>query len=173
MPHADPPPPLPLRLADAFAEAVGTLAALCSLLVVLLMLGLVLGRLAGTGSVKLQDAVLWLNAAMVMLGLGYALKHGRHVRIDAFSARWSPRTQARVELAWLALFLLPFCAALFWLSLDYVALSWSLRERSASTGGLPGLYLAKTLLPLGSLLLALQGLAELLRRWPAAFGGRA
>lgn len=169
----DAPPPLPLRLADALSEAAGTLAALCALLVVLLMLALVLGRLVGMGSVKLQDAVLWLNAAMVILGLGYALKHGRHVRIDAFAARWPVRTQARVELFGLVLFLLPFCAALFWLSLDYVALSWSIRERSASTGGLPGLYLAKSLLPLGSLLLALQGLAELLRRWPAAFGGRA
>lgn len=169
----DAPPPLPLRLADALSEAAGGLAALCALLVVLLMLALVLGRLVGIGSVKLQDAVLWLNAAMVMLGLGYTLKHGRHVRIDAFAARWSARTQARVELFGLAFFLLPFCAALFWLSLDYVALGWSIRERSASTGGLPGLYLAKSLLPLGSLLLALQGLAELLRRWPVAFGGRA
>ena len=84
----DAPPPLPLRLADALSEAAGGLAALCALLVVLLMLALVLGRLVGIGSVKLQDAVLWLNAAMVMLGLGYALKHGRHVRIDAFAARY-------------------------------------------------------------------------------------
>jgi TRAP-type mannitol/chloroaromatic compound transport system permease small subunit len=173
MPPTESPPSLPLRLADALSETTGRLAALCALLALLLMIGLVIGRLAGTGSVPLQDAVLWLNAAMVMLGLGYALKHGCHVRIDAFAARWSPRTRARVELLGLTLFLLPFCAGLFWLSLDYVGLSWQLRERSASTGGLPGLYLAKSLLPLGTALLALQGLAEMLRCWPRAFGGRA
>jgi TRAP-type mannitol/chloroaromatic compound transport system permease small subunit len=43
-------------------------------------------------------------------------------------------------------------------------------ERSASSGGLPGLFLVKGLVPLGALLLALQALAEALRTWPAAFG---
>ena len=55
-----------------------------------------------------------------------------------------------------------------WLSLDYVAMSWRVGERSASSGGLAGLYLAKTLLPVGAFLLALQGIAKGLRALPAA-----
>jgi TRAP-type mannitol/chloroaromatic compound transport system permease small subunit len=160
----------PVRMIGAVAEACGQLAAACATLLVALTAGLVLAFSLGHGSVKVQDLVLWLNAAMVMLGLGYALKHRAHVRIDVFSSRWSARTQARVELAGLVVLLLPFCAALVWLSLDYVAMSWRVSERSASSGGLAGLYLAKSLLPVGAALLALQGVAEGLRALPVAFG---
>ena len=163
-----PPAPKAARAISAVAAACGQIAAVCATLIVLLTTGLVLAFAFGHGSVKVQDLVLWLNAAMVMLGLGYALKHRAHVRIDVFSSRWSERTRARVELAGIALLLLPFCASVVWLSWDYVAMSWAVRERSASSGGLPGLYLAKTLLPLGAALLALQGVAELLRALPAA-----
>ena len=160
-----------LRAADALAEGCGHVAAACATLVVALTAGLVLAFSLGHGSVKVQDLVLWLNAAMVMLGFGYALKARAHVRIDVLSARLGDRGRARVELAGVAVLLLPFCAAVLWLSLDYVAMSWAVRERSASTGGLPGLFLAKTLLPVGAVLLALQGVAEGLRALPVALGG--
>lgn len=159
-----------LRAIDAIAVACGQLAAVAATLLVVLTAGLVLAFSLGQGSTKVQDLVLWLNAGMVMLGLGYALKHRAHVRIDVLSSRWSPRTRARVELLGIAGLLLPFCAALFWLSLDYVAMSWAVRERSASSGGLAGLYLAKTLLPVGAALLALQGIADFLRALPIALG---
>ncbi len=162
--------PLPLRAVDAIAEGCGHLAAVCASLLVLLTAGLVVAFSLGHGSVKVQDLVLWLNAAMVMLGLGYALKSRAHVRIDVFSSRWSERTRAQVEVLGILVLLLPLCAAIAWLSFDYVAMSWRVSERSASSGGLAGLYLAKTLLPVGALLLALQGLAEALRALPVALG---
>ena len=159
-----------VRVIDAIAEACGHVAAVCATLIVLLTASLVLAFSLGHGSTKVQDLVLWLNATMVMLGLGYALKHKSHVRIDVLSSRWSARTRARVEIAGIALLLLPFCAAIFWLSWDYVLMSWAVRERSASSGGLPGLFLAKTLLLIGPALLALQGIAEALRALPVALG---
>ena len=58
--------------------------------------------------------------------------------------------------------LLPVCGALFWLSLDYVASSWREQEASAN-GGLPFVYLLKTLLLILPALLTVQALAELLR----------
>jgi TRAP-type mannitol/chloroaromatic compound transport system permease small subunit len=155
---------------DRVATVCGHLAAVAATLVVALTAGLVLAFSLGTGSVKVQDGVLWLNAGLVMLGLGYALKSKAHVRIDVFSARWSERTRAVMEVLGIALLLLPFCAAIAWLSWDYVAMSWRVGERSASSGGLAGLYLAKTLLPLGAALLALQGIAEVLRALPIALG---
>lgn len=161
------------KIIDGTSEACGHVAALAATALVALTAGLVLAFSLGVGSVKVQDLVLWLNAGMVMLGLGYALKHRAHVRIDVFSSRWSARTVARVEVLGIALLLLPFCAALVWFSLDYVAMSWRMGERSGSTGGLAGLYLAKTLLPAGAALLALQGIAEALRTLPVALGREA
>lgn len=169
----DTPASLPLRAADALSQACGQLAAVAATLLVVLTAGLVLAFSLGMGSVKVQDLVLWLNAAMVMLGLSYALKHRAHVRIDVLSSRWTARTRARVEIAGVLVFLLPFCAAIAWLSLDYVAMSWRIGERSASTGGLAGLFIAKTMLPVGASLLALQGLADAFRALPAALGRHA
>lgn len=160
----------PARAIDAVSDTCGHVASAAATALVVLTAGLVLAFSVGVGSVKVQDLVLWLNAGMVMLGLGYALKHRAHVRIDVFSSRWSARTRARVELLGIAALLLPFCAAVAWLSLDYVAMSWRIGERSGSTGGLAGLYVAKTLLPVGAVLLALQGVAEALRALPIAFG---
>ena len=59
--------------------------------------------------------------------------------------------------------LLPFCAFMFVVSLDYVAASWAAGEGSRDPGGLPGWYLLKSLMPLAAALLALQGLAATLR----------
>ena len=61
------------------------------------------------------------------------------------------------------LLLLPTCVFVFWSSLDYVANSWSVTEASREAGGLPGLFLLKTAIPLTALLLAAQGVAEALR----------
>jgi TRAP-type mannitol/chloroaromatic compound transport system permease small subunit len=66
------------------------------------------------------------------------------------------------------LFLLPFALFLVYVSWDYVAASWSLRESSKEPGGLPGVFVLKTLIPLCGALLALQGISNGLRafaRW--------
>ena len=161
------PTPLLLRLAAAIEAPirwVGALCGLCTLAVVVLTFGLVVLRYGfDTGSIATQELVLHLNPTPFLLGGAYALLRDAHVRVDILQQRWPPRTQRRAELAGLALLLLPFCAVLFWASLDYVAASWSLREGSREAGGLPGLYLVKSLIPAAAVLLALAGLARALR----------
>lgn len=156
-----------LRLArrlEAPLLALGWLCGACVLAVVLGTFALVAMRYgAGRGSLAAQELVLHLNAVAFMLGGAWTLLRDGHVRVDVLQQRWSPRTRARVELAGLLLLLLPFCAALFWTSLDYVAASWRLREASREVGGLPGLYLAKALIPASAVLLALAGLVRGLR----------
>ena len=49
------------------------------------------------------------------------------------------------------------------MSWNYVAESWAIRETSPEPGGIPAVFLLKTLLLLLPLLLILQGIAELLR----------
>ena len=159
-----------LRAVDALTEAAGRLAGVLAIALVALSFALVLARYAlGVGSVAAQEAVLWLHAALFLLGLAYALRHGAHVRVDVFSQRWTPRTRARVELAGLVLLLMPFCVFMVAMSWDYVGASWAAREGSRDPGGLPGWYLLKSLLPLSAALLLLQALAETLRAARAAF----
>ena len=80
-----------------------------------------------------------------------------------FYAAASPRRKALIDLAGAVLLLLPFMLALAWLSLPYVARSWTILERSRETSGLPAVFLFKTLIPLFALLLALQGLSQAIR----------
>jgi TRAP-type mannitol/chloroaromatic compound transport system permease small subunit len=151
---------------DALSDWTGrgiawlTLAmALCGVTVVVLRYGF------GIGLVWLQESVTWLHAAVFMLGAGWTLRHDGHVRVDVFYRRMSPRQQALVDLAGTVIFLLPVCGYLLVESLPYVMNSWRILERSREAGGLPGLYLVKSLIPLMALLLALAGVAEALRAW--------
>jgi TRAP-type mannitol/chloroaromatic compound transport system permease small subunit len=161
-------PALPVRLIDAFASGLGIALAWLVPAVVLLTFGLVVARYGlGIGSIAGQELVLWLHGTVFMLGMTVALRHGRHVRVDVLQQRWSPRTRAVVEIVGTLVLLLPFSAFVFWISLDYVAASWSMREGSREPGGLPALYLLKTVIPLAAALLFLQGVAELLRAWRA------
>ena len=70
-------------------------------------------------------------------------------------------------------FLLPFCLALAWLSLPYVARSYAILERSRETSGLPLVFVLKSLIPLFAILLALQGVAQLIRSALVLAGARA
>ena len=69
-----------------------------------------------------------------------------------------------MEIVGIFIFLLPLCVFWCWVSYDYVAVSWMQREGSNS-GGLPGWFLIKTLIPLSAVLLILQALAHAIRSW--------
>ncbi|MGZ8300842.1 MAG: TRAP transporter small permease subunit [Rhodoplanes sp.] len=98
-----------------------------------------------------------------MLAAAWTLRVDRHVRVDIFYAAASPRRKALVDMLGALVFLLPFCIALVWLSLLYVGRSFAILERSRETSGLPLVFLLKSLIPLFAVLLALQGLAQLIR----------
>jgi TRAP-type mannitol/chloroaromatic compound transport system permease small subunit len=149
---------------DAVIGALGRAVGWLTLALVLLVFGLVLTRYAfAQGSIAAQDAVQWLHSLVFLLGAACALRHGQHVRVDLFYQRFSPRGRAWVDLLGTLLLLLPFCAFMLWISLDYVAASWSMREGAREPGGLPGVYLLKSVIPLAAALLVLQGVALALR----------
>lgn len=149
---------------DNLAEWTGRLVAWLILAMMLLTCLVVLMRYGfGQGSIGLQESVMYLHGTVFMLGIAYTLKHRSHVRVDILYERLSARTRALVDGVGTLLFLIPFSVFLFWISLDYVAMSWSMGESSGQPGGLPGVYLLKTLLPITALLILLQGMAELLR----------
>lgn len=133
-------------------------------LLVLLCFALVLSRyLFAANSIAAQEAQLWLHSLVFLLGAAGTLQASKHVRVDVLQQRWSARVRAGVDAGGHALCVLPFAAFMLWSSLDYVAASWALGEASREPGGLPGVYLLKSLIPLAAALLALQSIAELLR----------
>jgi TRAP-type mannitol/chloroaromatic compound transport system permease small subunit len=115
------------------------------------------------GRVWMQEAYVWLNAAGVLLGAAYTLRHDAHVRIDIYYERWSPRAKALADLLGCILLLVPVLAMILVTSRGYVWRSWAIRETSREAGGLPALYLLKTLIPVFAVLMALQGFAMAVR----------
>lgn len=116
-----------------------------------------------TSSIFLQESVMYMHGAVLMLGIAYALKENRHVRVDIFYARMSERRQALVDVTGHLLFLLPVSVLIFWTSLPYAANAWRVLEGSSEVGGIPAVFLLKTLIPIMALLLGLQGLNEIVR----------
>lgn len=161
---ADPPPARAVRALDAIAEMTGRAVAWLTLAMVLATIAVVVLRYGfGVGLIWLQESVTWMHAAVFMLGAAWTLRHDGHVRVDLLYRRMSPRRQALVDLAGTVFLLLPTCAWLLVESLPYVASSWRVLERSREAGGLPALYLLKTVIPLMAGLLMMQGVAEILR----------
>jgi TRAP-type mannitol/chloroaromatic compound transport system permease small subunit len=153
-----------LALIDQLTELTGRLIAWLTFLMVLVSFTIVVLRYGfDLGWIAMQESVLYLHALVFMLGAGYTLKADGHVRVDIFYQKFSPQQKAWVNLLGSLLLLLPVCVTLFMLSLDYVVISWRILEQSPEAGGLPIVYLNKTLMLLLSLSLGLQGIAEIIR----------
>jgi TRAP-type mannitol/chloroaromatic compound transport system permease small subunit len=136
---------------------------LCQVLLAAIFIGqltvVILRYVFGMGFIELQDAVAYSFATLVVMGLPVALAQDAHVRVDVFRARQSPPVKAWFDRIGLVMFLLPVFALIIWWVWPDVAYSWSIRERSVETGGLPGLFLVKSTLPLACALMILQGVA--------------
>ncbi len=116
-----------------------------------------------TGSIAAQETVTYMHASLFMLGAAYALKAGAHVRVDIFYRDFGPRARAWVDALGGVVFLLPLCVFIVGSSWGFVAESWSIHEISPEPGGLPAVFLLKTLIPLMAVNLLLQGVADILR----------
>ncbi|MBF0256587.1 MAG: TRAP transporter small permease subunit [Gammaproteobacteria bacterium] len=149
---------------DGLNRRIGRTIAWLALVMALLAFAVVVLRYAfDLGWIGLQEAVLYLHAALFMLGIPYVLQADGHVRIDLIYRRLGDKGRAWVDLGGSLLLLLPLAGFLLWSSWDYVAESWRLKESSGEAGGLPWVYLLKSLIPLMALLLGLQGLSLAIR----------
>lgn len=152
-------------LLDRFAEATGRIIAWLTLCMVLITVSVVIMRyLFQSGSIALQESVSYLHACVFMLGAAYTLKHDGHVRVDILYQRFSARTRAWIDLLGTLLLLFPVCLFILFSSLEYVTASWSIQEGSREAGGLDGVFLLKTTIPVMAVLLLLQGCSIILHK---------
>jgi TRAP-type mannitol/chloroaromatic compound transport system permease small subunit len=123
-----------------------------------------LGKYAGVRlSSNMWIELQWYLFSLVfLLGAAYTLKYDDHVRVDVLYGRLSRKGKAWINLLGTALFLLPFCGVVLWMSIPFVANSWAVLEASPDPGGLPR-YPIKTVIPLALLLVMLQGVSLMIR----------
>jgi TRAP-type mannitol/chloroaromatic compound transport system permease small subunit len=114
------------------------------------------------GWIAMQESVIYMYALVFLIGIPYTLKHDGHVRVDIFYSKMNPRNKAWVNLLGTLLLLIPVTIFIAWVSWDYVAASWALKEESGEAGGLPGVYLLKSTILVMTFLLFIQGISQLL-----------
>ena len=152
------------RSIDAFSEFVGRWVAWLVLFAVLISAGNAVSRKAFNLSSNAFLEIQWyLFAAVFMLASGYTLMRQEHVKIDVVSARFSKRTQIWIDIVGICVFLFPFIFMIVKLAMPMVIGAFVSKEMSSNAGGLIR-WPVFAMLPIGLLLLGLQGVSELIKR---------
>ncbi len=152
------------RYLETLNEWAGRALSWLTLLMVLVTFAVVVLRYAfDMGWIAMQESVTYMHAFLFLGAAAFTLKHHGHVRVDIFFHRFSRRGQAWVDLLGSLFLLIPVSVFISWVSWEYVISSWELFEGSREAGGLPGVFLLKTMILVMAVLLILQGLATALR----------
>jgi TRAP-type mannitol/chloroaromatic compound transport system permease small subunit len=115
----------------------------------------------GVGFLELQDLVTYTFSSLVVLSVPLALRKDRHVRVDILRARFSRRRNLRIDVVGHLVFTLPVFGLLLWNALPLVAKSWAIFEGSRETGGLPGMFVVKSMLIVMAVLMLVFALIDL------------
>jgi TRAP-type mannitol/chloroaromatic compound transport system permease small subunit len=149
---------------DWFSLKIGHVASWTVMLACVISAGNAMLRYAANlGSNAWLEAQWYLFSATIFFGAPILLKLNEHVRVDVIYGNRKPRTKAWVDLLGLIFFFMPVCVAMVLLSLNFVHDSWVQQETSSNAGGLIR-WPVKVLIPIGFTLLALQGVAEIIKR---------
>jgi TRAP-type mannitol/chloroaromatic compound transport system permease small subunit len=106
----------------------------------------------------------YLFSAIFLFLAGYTLLRNDHVRIDVIAGRLSKQAQAWIDIVGTVFFLFPMAALLMWLSWPVFVDAYQRHEISTNAGGLI-IWPARLLVPIGFLLLLIQGVSELIKRF--------
>ena len=151
---------------DRLSKYAGLIAAvLVVLLSLLVAYDAGMRYLFSEGSIALQELEWHLFDIVFLLGLSYALKHDKHVRVDIFFERYSHDTKAIVQILSMLLLVLPFSVLLVMDAYDMVFQSFLQHEVSPDPGGLGSRWIIKAFLVAAFILLILQAVSEILKAY--------
>lgn len=148
---------------QTFTQFIGRMCRWFSLAMVIVTCSVVILRyLFDYSSIAMQEVVMYLHASLFMFGAAYTWQQNGHVRVDVIYHKWPASIQQRIDLLGTLFLLLPTCLFLMYISWDYVMLAWQYGEKSHEAGGLPFVYLLKTLIVILPALLIIQALSDVL-----------
>ena len=117
------------------------------------------------GWIWLQESLTYIHVAVFSIAAAWTLQLDGHVRVDIFYADMSRKNRARVDLLGSLFFLVPFCIFILIIAWPYVMTSWGLLESSREAGGLPLVYLLKSLIMVMPALLLGQAIINICDAW--------
>ena len=151
-----------MKFLHKFSQLTGKSIAWLTLFMVLFsVINVLASWLFNLSWIWLRESVTWMHGANFLLAAAYTLNSQAHVRVDIFYAKMNRRKRALVDFIGTLLLLLPTSLFIAWASWPAFLLSWRVGEVSSEAGGLPAVYLLKSLLLIMPLLLILEGINQL------------
>jgi len=162
-----------IRAIDRFTDVTGKLIALSMLfLVVTISYEVVMRYGFGAPTIWVYESSFMVNGAAFMLGSGYALLKGAHVRTDIYWENYSERKKGIVDLISYLLFFYPAMITFMLISYDDALHSFDTGERSQESVWRAIVWPFRATVPLAALLLMIQGVSEVLKCWYQVQFGR-
>lgn len=119
-------------------------------------------RFLGKPTIWTHEIISYLFCGAVLLTIGYTMKHKAHANVDIIYENLSPKTKAIWDLISYALFLVIFTIVVLYEGTRFAAISWSMMERTPSAFNFY-IFPAKTILPVGFFLVALQMVSDIVK----------
>lgn len=158
---------------DSINQAVGKAVSWLSLLLVLIIIVDVFLRYTFSVTSSASFELEWhLFAVLFLISAAWTLQQDRHVRVDVFYQQFSERNKARVNLFGSIFLLLPLCIVGVIEGSQFALNAYLMGEKSPDPGGLPARFIIKSVIPLGFLLLGLQGISAAITNFDRLKNGK-
>jgi TRAP-type mannitol/chloroaromatic compound transport system permease small subunit len=155
-----------IRVIDRFTGVTGKLIAMSMLFLVLTISYEVVMRYGfGAPTVWVYESSFMVNGAAFMLGCGYALYKGAHVRTDIYWENFSERTKGIVDMISYILLFYPVMITFMVVSFDATLHSYDTGERSQESVWRAIMWPFRATIPLAAVLIMIQGVSEVLKCW--------
>ncbi|MGY6635182.1 MAG: TRAP transporter small permease subunit [Alkalilacustris sp.] len=141
------------------------------IVLVLVIVVNVVGRYAlGVNYIWVEEMQWHMYAVGFMLGIGYALRHDAHVRVDVVAMNLRPRVRAVIELLGLLLLVAPVVYLILLYAIPFTEASFNRGERSSAPGGLANRWAIKGVIVVAFVYLGLAAFARAVRICAYLFG---
>ncbi len=151
-----------LSIVEVISRKSGEVISFLLLATIIVIIYEVIARYAfNAPTIWAHETVVQLLGILYLVGGAYTLYLQGHVSIDIVYLRFSPRTRAILDLI-SSLFFFLFCGVLLWQGIGFASKSVMMAETSGTPWN-PPIYFLKIAIPLGALLILLQGVAKFIR----------
>ena len=158
---------------DKFSKIVGNIVCWILMPLIFAMTYEVLARkLFLAPTIWAYDMSRFFYGALFMLGAGYALSKGVHIRADFLYRNFKVKTQGRIDFWLYLLFYFPGLIVFLYMTTGFVQESIMRNERGMDTTWMPYMWPIKSCLWFGIVFLLVQGISELLKSYYAMTKGK-
>ena len=136
-----------MNIVEKFINIIGEYISYLIPLMTLLMIIVIVSRyFFGIGQTGLQELVMYFHALVFLGCAGYAFNKDEHVRVDIFYRGATAKYKDLINVIFGFIFLLPLTFVVGFYSIELINMSWKIQETSTEAGGLPYVFVQKTLI---------------------------